>query len=267
MATRKFRTKTGRVVEFETGGRRRGRGKAAEDAGAAHRGEASGEDGGGSEQDEAARREAAGTEALGQDGTPGGGAEETPGGGGDGDRGEAGRETGEEARRTEARAAEEQERREQAPGSVAWKTVSPEREVTPPATGLTAALAQLSDFAYRVPQLMGLGDHWPLAEFEARQMGRALEGCIKALPQKSKANTVKVLSRWLPWISLITTGYIVTMPRIMITTMGRRGSRGDAQSTHGPAAPGRDVREPGASPDGPYGNLPTWEDYRGHVGR
>jgi len=132
---------------------------------------------------------------------------------------------------------------------------------------LTAALAQLSDFAYRIPQLAGLGNHWPLAEFEARQMARALEGCIKALPQKSKANTVKVLSRWLPWVSLITTSYIITMPRVMVTMMERRGNRGNKQPAYSAAASGGDVRQPGASSNGPYGDLPSWEDYRGHVGR
>lgn len=265
MATRKFVTKKGKVVEFRTGGGKRGRGKAAEDTGAAHRGEEGAESEG--------AREAAGTEAVGQRGAQeaeslggydpardtGGG--EASGGTAEADADQSGEQTEPERTGEERPAAGEAEERSHAvpPREVRWKDVSGEPEYTPPSS-MATALGQLAAFGFQIPQMAGLGNQWPLDPREERNWGRSLEGCIKALPQKSKKAAITAISRWIPWISLSMTAYITVMPRVLMTQMGRVNA--NPQSTGDAERPSRTVRRENPTPDGEYGGLPTWEDYR-----
>lgn len=127
---------------------------------------------------------------------------------------------------------------------------------------MAAALATLADFGFRVPQMAGLGDHWPLDDREARNWGKSLEGCLKSLPNKSKQAAIKAISRWIPWIALTMTGYITIVPRIMMTNMQGRMDRGSQTPARGAEGPDGEIRRPSRPPDGAHGGILSWEDFR-----
>jgi len=128
------------------------------------------------------------------------------------------------------------------------------------------ALAQLFDFAYRVPALVGYGGHWPITPGEAKTLGRCTEACLKAIPPKQRSKAVRAISMWLPWISLTTTAYIITWPRVLTTRLSMaRGGGGGHGAPVREAYPGGDgaAGDSGtAAPDGWLNGVRTWDTYR-----
>lgn len=222
-----------------------------------------------------ARRETAGTQSGGETaGAQGGGEatrtqDRTQGGESGGARGSeerSGTPTGTEEVRPAGEATPRVE--EPTPGEVSWGKVIGTTEGPMP-TKMWVALAQLFDFAYRVPALAGLGDHWPLIAPEAKSLGMAAEACLKSIPQKNRSAAVKAVSRWLPWISLTTTAYIITMPRIMTTRLSQIGRGASREQAEGPV-PG--VRGDGRGvayevPGFPGRRVASWADFGSAVRR
>lgn len=128
------------------------------------------------------------------------------------------------------------------------------------------ALGYLYNFLYQLPYLAGLGDHWPISPGEAKTLGRATEACLKAVPQKSRAKVVKQITLWLPWVSLTSTAFIITYPRILQTSMVLSARRvNSAGATHSEGlSPSGDRFNP--SPDGYADGIPTWAGYKPNAG-
>jgi hypothetical protein len=117
---------------------------------------------------------------------------------------------------------------------------------------LDEALAELYDLAFRLPQALGMGDHWPLAPHEAKALGVATANCLRTGRGRSKL--AKRIAKSLPWLSLVATAYIVVYPRVIQT----RWVHG-ANAT-GVAGDGATVRSTGAPPAGAAAAGPTWAD-------
>ncbi len=109
------------------------------------------------------------------------------------------------------------------------------------------ALAELWDAVYRVPQVLGMGDHWPLAPHEAQALGKATDNLIRSIPRGRRSALAKQIMRLLPWISFAATVYIITYPRVVVSQYAgnakgvRAGANGPGVHDQAPAGAARGV--------------------------
>lgn len=70
---------------------------------------------------------------------------------------------------------------------------------------------------FMVAVLAGYGEHWKLADSEAKQLGKCTAACLDSIPGQAKIKAAKAIEKYAPWVALIGTGAIVTYPRYALT--------------------------------------------------
>ena len=106
---------------------------------------------------------------------------------------------------------------------------------------------------YKLPVIMGYGEHWELAKEESKQLGSALKTALETLPEERVKKWVKRGERILPWFSLIAIAGILTYPRVQLTReMVRKERHAKVFNIDGtPREPARPVSVEGANASGP----------------
>lgn len=118
---------------------------------------------------------------------------------------------------------------------------------------------------YRIPYLLGHGEHWPLHEREARVLAERTERLIKALPKRTANKWLKAVDKHLPGVSLVAAAATISAPRV-IETMENRKRAAIAQNRERVAgsnghANGRPAHTNGNAPrDARTGDESNWTD-------
>jgi hypothetical protein len=124
---------------------------------------------------------------------------------------------------------------------------------------MVAALAGIASAFYAVPVMMGQGPHWALTEPEAQAMGKALDKCVKSLPAAKKKRALAMANQYLPWVSLATTTYMITAPRLALSaqlrTAGDNGQTTDEGSNRETVGGSVDANTPSVGGNGGAFNL------------
>lgn len=90
-------------------------------------------------------------------------------------------------------------------------------------------IAELLQLVYSVPPVLGLGNHWPLTDFEAKEFASAFVRAAGSIDNKRFAALLKTLEKIAPWASFAIIAYTINMPRIneslkiLNDTKGKKG--------------------------------------------
>ena len=117
---------------------------------------------------------------------------------------------------------------------------------------------QLWELLFAVPAMTGLGDHWPLAEQEAKILGEVTNAWVKSLPTKGKARIIKQLTGLVPAVSFALTLATLTYTRAVKTFEIRAHTSSPAQSFAGVSRPSETSISEGTK-------LSYWDEFRSAV--
>lgn len=79
-------------------------------------------------------------------------------------------------------------------------------------------LEDLFKLAYSIPQVFGLGAHWELDEVEAQELKKAFLKVATNIDNRNFAKVLLLIEKLTPWGGLIICFYLITMPRIKLTS-------------------------------------------------
>lgn len=68
-------------------------------------------------------------------------------------------------------------------------------------------------------------DFWSLTKEEAGKLGKVSVACLNTIPEASKAKIVKRFDKYLPWVSLLGFGMIITYPRVLAAMQNEEQKR------------------------------------------
>ena len=60
-------------------------------------------------------------------------------------------------------------------------------------------------------------EHWAITKAEAAKLGKVTVACVNTIPEAAKSKVIKKFDKYLPWISLVAFGAVITYPRIMLS--------------------------------------------------
>jgi hypothetical protein len=85
----------------------------------------------------------------------------------------------------------------------------------------TKPFAKAFKFAYELPRYAGYGEHWPIGDDEANELGSKLNECVDAFPKSATSKFAewfeKYVDKYMPFAALGITAYVITEPRVQLT--------------------------------------------------
>lgn len=82
-----------------------------------------------------------------------------------------------------------------------------------------AALGSLYQMAFEVVSFSPAGRHWAISAQEAAMLGRYSVAAIDSISATSKQKFSRFAEKNLPWVALVATAAVITVPRIQLTRM------------------------------------------------
>lgn len=102
------------------------------------------------------------------------------------------------------------------PESVDWADIFPGME-----TGKAPKIDDLFSLAYATVfqgvAILRKEDHWEVTKEEAAKLGKVSVACMNTVPAAAKAKVEQKFSKYLPWLSLIGFGMVITYPRVQMS--------------------------------------------------